>query len=221
MRLTGILGVAFLFCFGVVFAQQEAVKTDGFGDAAVTNVLRVDAACRIYCDIADWPAIVGSEIPVQIRGLEPQAEFSVTVRAFILDTLNAALKAMDANSVLTSAVQLKNIQRGQTFCLIADIDVAGKDLGQMLIDKGYAKKLIVPNNPEPAVQTPPAASGPEKLKDSSSASAEGFIASKSGKVFHKPTCSHAKRIGDKTRVLYSTKDQALAAGRKPCQTCNP
>lgn len=206
----GILGVAFLFCFGVVFAQPEAeVKSDSFGDAAVKTVLRVDAACRIYCDIVDWPAIIGSDIPVQIRGLEPQAEFSLTVRTFILDTLSAALKAADANE---PAVQLKNIQRGQTFCLVADVDIAGKDLGQMLIDRGYAKKLIVPKNQ--------GSSSPSEAQSADVAS-EGFIASKSGKVFHKPTCSHAKRIGDKTKVVYKTRDEAVTAGRKPCQTCNP
>lgn len=220
MNKAGMLGVAFLFCVGAVFAQQGAeVKPDHFGDAAVARVFRVDAACRIYCDIADWPAIIGSEIPVQIRGLEPQTEFALAVRTFILDTLNNALKTSDANQ---PAVQLKHVQRGQTFCLIADVEATGKDLGQMLIDKGYAKKLIVPQNAEPAAQAQPAASESEQPKAASSAvPAEGFIASKSGKVFHKPTCSHAKRIQDKTRVVYSTKDQALAAGRKPCQTCNP
>lgn len=224
MRLIGMLGVAFLLCCGTLFAQQDAeIKTDNFGDAVVTKALRVDAVCRIYCDIADWPAVIGSEIPVQIRGLEPQPEFSLTVRTFILETLSNALKATDANSPTTPAVQLKNIQRGQTFCLVADIEVAGKDLGQMLIDRGYAKKLIVPKNAEPAAQALPAASESEKQDTASPAAApaEGYISSKSGKVFHKPTCTHAKRIKENTKIVYKTKEDAVASGRRPCLACKP
>jgi hypothetical protein len=221
MKTTGMLGVMFLFCLGIVFAEQSPeAKTETFGDAAVTKALRVDATCRIYCDIAGWPAVIGSEIPVQIRGLESQADFSLTVRTFILDTLNAALKTNDANE---PAVQLKNIQRGQAFCLIADIDVAGKDLGQMLIDRGYAKKLIVPKTAKTTTLTQPVAASESENQPAPSAAApaEGFVASKSGKVFHKPTCSHAKRIKENTKVVYKTKEDAVAAGRKPCQTCNP
>lgn len=224
MKTTGMFLAVFLFCSSVVFSQQSPeTKTDSFGDAVVTKALRVDAACRIYCDIADWPAIVGSEIPVQIRGLEPQAEFSLTVRTFILDTLTAAAKTTDANNPAAPAIQLKYIQRGQTFCLIADVAVDGNDLGQMLIDRGYAKKLIVPQNAEPATQALPAASESEKQNTSSPAAAlaEGYLSSKSSKVFHKPTCTHAKRIKENTKVVYKTKEDAVASGRRPCLACKP
>lgn len=225
MKTTGMFLAVFLFCSSVVFSQQSPeTKTDSFGDAVVTKALRVDAACRIYCDIADWPAIVGSEIPVQIRGLEPQAEFSLTVRTFILDTLTAALKPNDANDSTSPAVQLKNIQRGQSFCLVADVEVDGSDLGQMLIDRGYAKKLIVPKTAELPIQPQTATTSESEKQNTSSpaaAPAEGYLSSKSGKVFHKSTCSHAKRIKENTKVVYKTKEDAVASGRRPCLACKP
>jgi hypothetical protein len=227
MKITGMLWAVFLFCTGVVYSQESlSAKTDNFGDATVEKVLQVDTACRIYCDIADWPAIIGKEIPIQIRGLEPQANFDITVRTFILDTLNAALNNTsinDSNLPVTPAILLKNIQRGQTFCLVADIEIRGSDLGQMLVDRGYAKKLILPKTTEMPTQTSVAAPNTEKPEVSSPAqvSSEGYVASKSGKVFHKPTCSHAKRIQNKTKITYQTKEEAVAAGRRPCQSCNP
>jgi len=198
-----------------------------YGQAVVEKVLRVDSQCRIICDIRDWPAIIGKEMPVQIKGLDPKQTFGLSARQFILETLNAALsqnpQAAEPNQPAQTKVLLNHIQRGEAFCLIADVEVSGRDLGQMLVDKGYAKKLIVPKTAagasanSSAVQPSTAAGN----SNASTPAAEGFVASKTGKVFHKPTCPHAKRIQDNTRIIYKTREEAMLAGRRPCQTCNP
>lgn len=193
-----------------------------YGQAVVENVLRVNSQCRVICDIADWPAIIGKEMPVQIRGLDPQQSFDLPTRQFILETLTDALNqppaAADPNNPAKPIILLKHIQRSQAFCLIADVEVNGRDMAQMLVDKGYAKKLIIPKTAVIAPATPAAV---DYTMTPTPAVGDGFVASKSGKVFHKPTCSHAKRIQDTTKVIYQTRDQAIAAGRRPCQTCNP
>jgi hypothetical protein len=48
-----------------------------------------------------------------------------------------------------------------------------------------------------------------------------FVASKNSKVFHKPTCSSAKRIKPGNLVTYGTKDKAAEAGKRPCKICKP
>jgi hypothetical protein len=48
-----------------------------------------------------------------------------------------------------------------------------------------------------------------------------FVASKNSQVFHKASCSFAKRISPNNLVSYATRDEAIAAGKKPCQRCNP
>lgn len=48
-----------------------------------------------------------------------------------------------------------------------------------------------------------------------------FVASKSGKVFHRPDCASAKNIKTENRVQFSTRAEAIAAGLKPCQKCKP
>ena len=194
---------------------SPSAAPDDYGQAVVEKILRVDLQCRIFCDIQNWPPIIAKEIPIQIRGLDAQQPFDIPTRQFILETLTAAMNPnppaadSDPNQPPAPKVLLKHIQRGQTFCLVADVEINGQDLAQMLVDKGYAKKIIIPNG----VSAAPVSS--------QSSSPGGFVASKSGKVFHKSACPHAKRIQDNTKVTYRTRDEAINAGKRPCQTCNP
>jgi hypothetical protein len=54
-----------------------------------------------------------------------------------------------------------------------------------------------------------------------SASNVSFVASKTSKIFHKSTCRFAATIADKNKQSFTTREQAAATGRRPCQTCNP
>jgi hypothetical protein len=208
--------VSFLFVSSMSLGLE---LPDDYGQAVAENVLRVNSQCWIICDIQDWPAIIGKEIPVQIRGLDPQQSFDFPARQFILETLTSALTqtpaAADPNKPAGPTILLKHIQRAKDFCLIADVEVNGQDLAGILVEKGFAKKLIIPKS---ASTTSTAA---ENTNSPAPAANDSFVASKSGKVFHKSTCPHSKRIQDNTRVVYSTRDEAIAAGRRPCQTCNP
>jgi hypothetical protein len=48
-----------------------------------------------------------------------------------------------------------------------------------------------------------------------------FVASKNSQIFHKASCPSAKRISPSNLVSYATRDEAIAAGKKPCERCNP
>lgn len=48
-----------------------------------------------------------------------------------------------------------------------------------------------------------------------------YIASKSQIVFHKIECGIAKSILPRNRVFYKTREEAVAAGKKPCSVCKP
>ena len=50
---------------------------------------------------------------------------------------------------------------------------------------------------------------------------EGYVASRNSAVFHKADCKSAAKISEKNLVRYNTRDEAIAAGKKPCQECNP
>jgi hypothetical protein len=48
-----------------------------------------------------------------------------------------------------------------------------------------------------------------------------YVASKTGKAFHKPDCLWVKRIKPENLVSYSSRDEAINAGKRPCKQCNP
>jgi hypothetical protein len=48
-----------------------------------------------------------------------------------------------------------------------------------------------------------------------------YVASKNSKVFHKPDCIWANRIKPANLVTFSTRDQAIQAGKRPCKQCKP
>ena len=48
-----------------------------------------------------------------------------------------------------------------------------------------------------------------------------FVASKNSQVFHKANCPSAQKISSKNLVSYATRDEAIAAGKRPCERCNP
>ena len=49
-----------------------------------------------------------------------------------------------------------------------------------------------------------------------------YIANKSSKTFHKPTCSSVSKMKEENKLeITSTREQMIADGYKPCGTCNP
>lgn len=49
----------------------------------------------------------------------------------------------------------------------------------------------------------------------------GLMGSRHSTVFHRSTCSHAKRIKSTNIVRFGSQSEARQAGRKPCKTCKP
>lgn len=48
-----------------------------------------------------------------------------------------------------------------------------------------------------------------------------FVASKNSQLFHKAGCELAAKISAKNLVRYRTRDEAVRAGKRPCDECNP
>ena len=67
-----------------------------------------------------------------------------------------------------------------------------------------------------------AAAGAGAAKTTAPGAAEGeFWASAKGKSFHRASCEWAKKISAGNLVKYKTRDEAIAAGKKPCASCTP
>jgi phosphatidylserine/phosphatidylglycerophosphate/cardiolipin synthase-like enzyme len=48
-----------------------------------------------------------------------------------------------------------------------------------------------------------------------------FVASKNSQVFHKAACKSAAKISEKNLIKYSSRDEAIHGGKRPCGECNP
>lgn len=48
-----------------------------------------------------------------------------------------------------------------------------------------------------------------------------YAASKESKIFHYIDCSSVKQISPENLVLFKTREEAVASGRRPCKKCNP
>jgi hypothetical protein len=48
-----------------------------------------------------------------------------------------------------------------------------------------------------------------------------YVASKNSKVFHKSDCRWVKRIKPTNLVTFSTRNDAIQAGKRPCKQCKP
>ena len=48
-----------------------------------------------------------------------------------------------------------------------------------------------------------------------------YVGNKNSHVFHRSTCSSANSMSEKNKVAFSSRDEAINAGYKPCGKCNP
>ena len=125
-------------------------------------------------------------------------------------------------------ITLSRIKRGVQFHLVATVTVDGVNLGELLIREGFASRgtsQALSQSARSRNQASTQRIAPSNKTDKSVSQVDteqvSYIASKSSKVFHKSTCSHAKRITPEKIVKFATKEQAMATGRRPCKTCNP
>lgn len=197
-----------LFSFFIIDAFSEKPLTpaiESYGSAKVTDIHRLDEHVRIYCDIAEFPPIIGQDIPVCIKGLRSADNAKDNLNLLIF--LNDLLLPKES---LPPEIMLKNIERGKQFCLIADIEINGQDLCDLLVEKKLGQKFIEVSQAE--------------KKDSHSSKPideSGYIATKSSKVFHRGSCQHAKRINKAKAVLFPSREEAEKTGRRPCKICKP
>lgn len=209
-------------------SQNSPSAAINYGQAEIAQVLQVLPDFHLVCNIRNYPPVVGEQMPVYIRGLQPggtQADAEVQT---YLQTL-LCKQPRDPNQFIL----LKNIQRGQSFCLIADLEINGRDIGDFLVQQGLVERILkapaaertagaVPEPPAPIAPSmvlQPIVSAPSSVKTPSQPS-QGYIVSKGSRIFHRVGCSHAARITEERRILFRTRDEA-ASGRRPCKTCNP
>ena len=48
-----------------------------------------------------------------------------------------------------------------------------------------------------------------------------YVGSVNSEVFHNPNCSYVKSIHPENMIWFSSREDAIAQGKRPCKRCNP
>ena len=109
-----------------------------YGHVFVDEIIRVYDGDTFYCNVYQWPKILGDNIGIRINGIDTPEMRGSSPR---IKKLAEKAKAIVQNRLFEARViVLKNIKRGKYFRVVADVEVDGKDLAQILIDAGLAKR---------------------------------------------------------------------------------
>jgi hypothetical protein len=102
-----------------------------------------------------------------------------------------------------SSIVQEQIQAFVTACPVAGAGDKQSDVNQTRLQP---RKTATEKNTKPAKQQ---------------AVESSYVASKNGEVFHRPGCQSAGKILPENLVTYSTREEAIDAGKRPCKRCNP
>ncbi|GLI14227.1 MAG: SUMF1/EgtB/PvdO family nonheme iron enzyme [Methanosarcina thermophila] len=98
---------------------------------------------------------------------------------------------------------------------------------QVFFSKLNALENARENNPTPEqTSTPEVTSTPKPVQTPvptypTSDYAGKYIGNSDSKIFHYADCSSAERISPENRVIFNSREEAIAAGYRPCKRCNP
>jgi phosphatidylserine/phosphatidylglycerophosphate/cardiolipin synthase-like enzyme len=71
------------------------------------------------------------------------------------------------------------------------------------------------------VADPPGDFVPDAVPEPPDGQPAGYLASANSQVFHRAGCRSVSKIAGKNLAVYATRDEAIAAGKKPCAECKP
>ncbi len=121
---------------GLLFQTQVSSAPAHFGNATVSEIVRVYDGDTFTVNLSEWPSIIGQEINIRVNGVDtPEIrgkcsyEKSMAKRAkqFTLAKLKSAQK-----------IELVEIQRDKYFRILAKVLIDGIDLADLLISHKLA-----------------------------------------------------------------------------------
>lgn len=113
-----------------------------YGSVTVDEIVSFQDGDTITVTVDDWPPVIGERIKVRIAGIqaperrsrcdteaEKQREKSLAAdaRIYLVERLRSA-----------ESVELRRIERGSFFRIVADVYADGEDVGQEMLARGLA-----------------------------------------------------------------------------------
>ena len=122
----------FVVCLSPAWSQAAS-----YGTARVAAVVSVYDGDTFRANIAGWPALIGNNMPIRVKGVDApeirgQCESEKTAareaRQFTAGRLDGA-----------RVIELRNMERGKYFRILADVYLDEVNLTDLLISAGHAR----------------------------------------------------------------------------------
>ena len=112
-----------------------------YGNAVVDSIITVTRGDRFKANIKNFPAIIGENITIYIFGVSSP---SVTKTTGSINKIAIGAKEYTEKALRNAnEIELRNIQRGRNFIIIADVYIDGKNLAKKLIRARLGKEHYV------------------------------------------------------------------------------
>jgi endonuclease YncB( thermonuclease family) len=120
-----------------VLTPAISSATTTYGNITVTEIRSIYDADTFKVSIPEWPDVIGKSISVRILGIDApemrgkcqsEKEAARAAKQYTVEKLRSA-----------EIVELRGIQRGKYFRILADVYVDGDKLGEMLVKAGHAR----------------------------------------------------------------------------------
>ena len=127
-----------LLILAVVSITLFAATQKEYGYILVDEVICVYDGDTFYCNIKQWPPILGENIGIRINGIDtPEMRGSPPEIKKLAERAKAIVSERLSNA---KYITLLNIKRGKYFRIVADVECDGEDLASILIKAGLAKR---------------------------------------------------------------------------------
>lgn len=124
-----------LFCGTAV---AGGINDKKYGSVVIDEVTSIYDGDTFRANIKGWPPVVGYRIPIRVNGIDTPEMRGKCETEKVLARKAKQVTVQTLRSAKT--IELKNIQRGKYFRLVADVYADGQSLADELI----RKKLAVP-----------------------------------------------------------------------------
>lgn len=120
----------------VVFCAFPALGAQSYGAVSVAKVISVYDGDSFKVDIEGYPEIIGKSIGVRVNGIDtPEIKGKCDAEKKL------ALKAKKITEILllnAKKIVLTEMKRGKYFRIVADVNIDGNNLGEVLVQEGVA-----------------------------------------------------------------------------------
>jgi endonuclease YncB( thermonuclease family) len=113
-----------------------SIKDKNFGSARVAEVISIYDGDTFRVNIGGYPDIIGKRIPIRVNGVDTPELRSKCKKEKDLARLAKQFTVQMLRSA--KSIELKNMQRGKYFRIVADVYADGKSLSKELINNNLA-----------------------------------------------------------------------------------